>query len=242
MLLPCNNNITALGVSEDAWRDAADPAAVKAAIESSLGELATLIRPVFYQDNRHTLFVEPNVTERTIEEWQEWVTRTPQPEPDWRQPDWWKEIVVIPDIPRKWPLPDSGDPWRLPIDRGSLINPIPDRDWLINPGTAIRFDDVLIGPTGQPGIEILTAVEAAAGQGSVSVNPGSDLVGGSTVVLRDENTFARSGLKAIGGGLNIVGGSGFNSALEKNFNDLNRSGFGTGAPGAGRIGRQGRIV
>ena len=32
------------------------------------------MKPVFYQDNAHTLFVEPNVTERTIEEWQEWVT------------------------------------------------------------------------------------------------------------------------------------------------------------------------
>jgi len=232
-LLPCNNNLTALGVSEEAFQGAANPDAVKAAIKSGLGEIASLMKPAFYQDNRHTLFIEPNVSERTIEEWQEWVTQTPQPEPGWREPDWWKEIVVIPDIPRMWPIPDPGDPWRLPID----INPIPDRDWLVNPGTAIRFDDVLIGPTGQPGMKILTGAGVAAGQGRVRVNPGSDLAGGSTVVLGDATTFAKSGLKAIGGGLNVIGGAGFNSALEKNFNELNRSGFGAGMPGVGRVGR-----
>ncbi|WP_337287743.1 neuraminidase-like domain-containing protein [Candidatus Methylomirabilis sp.] len=236
-LLPCNNNLSTLGVSEDAYRNAADPAAVKAAIESGLAEIASLIKPVFYQDNRHTLFVEPNVTERTIKEWQDWVTRTPQPEPGRREPDWWKKIVVIPETSRRWPIPDPGDPWRLSIHSGSLINPIPDRDWLVNPGTAIKFDDSLIGPAGQPGIEIVTAVDAAAGYGRLSVNPGSDLAGGRTVVLSDENTFAKSGLKAIGGGLNIVGSAGFNSALEQSFSNLNRSGFGATVPAAGRIER-----
>jgi hypothetical protein len=238
-LLPCNNDLLPLGVSEEAIQGAVNPEAIKAAIKSGLGEIASLMKPVFYQNNQHTFFVEPNVTEKTIEECQEWVTRTPQPEPGWRVPDWWKNIIVIPEFPRKWPipLPDPGDPWRFPIDPSSLINPIPDRDWLINPGTAIKFDDVLIGPTGQPGIEIFTGVGPAVSQGHVNVNSGSDLASGSTVVLRDENTFGRSGLKAIGGGLNIVSDSGFNSALEKNFNDLNRSGFGAGMPGAGRMGR-----
>ena len=236
-LLPCNNNLTALGVSEEALQGAANLDPVKAAIESGLGEIASLMKPVFYQDNRHTLFVEPNVTERTIEEWQEWVTRTPQPEPGWHIPDRWREIVVIPDIPRKWPIPEPGDPWRLAIDRGSIINPVPDRDWLVNPGTAIKFGDVLVGPFGQPGIEIVAGLDAGAGQGPVNIHPGSVLAGGSIVVLRDENTFSRSGLSATAGGLNVIGGPGLNSALEKNFNDMNRSGFGAGAPGAERVGR-----
>jgi len=236
-LLPCNNNLLPLHGSKEAHRDAANPAAVTAAIQSGLDEIAFLVKPVFYQDNRHTFFVEPNVTERTIEEWQEWVTRTPPPEPDWQLPNWWDDLVVIPEGPWRWPSPDPGDPWRLPIDPGSLIDPIPDRDWLANPGTAIRFGDVLIGPTGQLGIEILTAANAVAGQGHVSVSPGSDLAGGTTVVLRDENAFAGSGLKTMGGGLNIVGSAGFNSALESNFSALNRSGFGAGVPAAVRTGR-----
>ena len=207
------------------------------AIGSGYGEIASLIKPVFYQDNRHTLFVEPNLTERTIEEWQEWVTRVPQPEPGWQMPDWWDDIVVIPEFPWKWTIPDPGDSWHLSIDPGSLINPVPDRDWLVNPGSVMKFGDVLIGPKGQPGIEIRVGGDPTVGQGLVNISPGSDLASGNTIVLRDEGSFAKSGLKGIGGGLNIVGGAGFNSALERNFTDMNRSGFGTGAPGVRLIGR-----
>lgn len=236
-LLPCNNRLTALGVSEDAYRGAANPDAVEAAIRSGLGEIATLMKPVFYQDSRHTFFVEPDVTERTIEEWQEWVTRTPATEPGWTQPDWWKDIVVIPEIPKKWPIPVPDAPWRSPIHPGSLINPVPDRDWLINPWSAIKFGDVLIGPAGQPGIEIRASADPATSLGRVNAGPGGDLASGSSIVLSDAASFARSGLREIAGGLNVVGGAGFNAALEKNFTDLNRSGFGAGAPGVGRMER-----
>lgn len=240
-LLPCDNNLMALGVSEDAYKNATNPAAVKAAIESGLEEIESLMKPVFYQDNAHTLFVEPSVTERTIEEWQEWVTRTPQPEPGLREPDWWNDIIVISEKPWKGPIPDPGDPWHVLIDPGSLINPIPDRDWLVNPGTGLLFDGVLIGPTGQPGMEILTAAEVAGaiaeGGTPVNVNPGSGIGAGSTIVLTGGTTLEKTGLTQVAGGLNIVGSAGFNSALEKNFNELNRSGFGTGMSGAGRFGR-----
>lgn len=209
-LQPCNNNLT-LGASEDAYQNAADPATVKAAIESGLPEIASLIKPVFYQDNRHTFFVEPDVTERTIEEWQEWVTRSPAPDPGWKAPNWWKKIVVIPDIPRKWPVPEPGDPWRFSVDPGSIIQPVPDRDWLVNPGSVVMFDDVLIGPAGQSGIEIHAGREFAAGGRLVKLNPGSG--GESHVVVRDERSFGNSELAVIGGGLNVVGGAGLTSAL-----------------------------
>jgi hypothetical protein len=233
-LLPCNNHLTALGVSEDAYQGAANPDAVKAAIQSGLGDIASLMKPVFYQDSRHTFFVEADVTERTIEEWQEWVTRTPVTEPGWTRPDWWKDIVIKPEIP-KWRMPIPDDPRRLLIDPGSLINPIPDQDWLVNPGTAIKFGDVLIGPMGQPGIEIRATPDPATNLGRVNVVPGGDLASGSSIVLTDTESFARSGLREIAGGLNVVGGAGFNSALEKNMTDLNRAGFGARVLGVGRI-------
>lgn len=236
-LLPCNNNLTALGVSEDTYGNAANPAAVEAAIKSGLSEIAALMKPVFYQDHRHTFFVEPDITERTIEEWQEWVTRTPQPDAGWQVPGWWKEIVVIPEIPRKWPIPEIGDPWRVPVDPGSLINPRADRDWLINPGSAIQFGDVLIGQNGQAGIDIQAAGGFAASEGRLNVNPGSSLDPGKSAIVRDEKSFASSGLASVVGGLNIVGGAGFNSALARNFADMNASGFGAGLSGAARIGR-----
>jgi hypothetical protein len=69
----------------------------------------------------------------------------------------------------------------------------------------------------------------------VNVVPGGDLASGSSIVLTDTESFARSGLREIAGGLNVVGGAGFNSALEKNMTDLNRAGFGARVLGVGRI-------
>lgn len=212
-LLPCDNNIT-LGSPE----------------------IASLMKPVFYQDNAHTLFVEPYVTEQTIEEWQEWVTRTPQSESGWGTPDRrLKEIVVIQAIPWKGLIPD--DLWRPTIDRGSLIYPNPDNDWLVNTGTVLVFDGVLIGPAGWSGLEILPARGIAEGGMPVNVNPGSGLASDNTVVLTGTTALEKTGLTEVAGGLNVVGGAGFNSVLEKNLNELNRSGFGAGMPGAGRIRR-----
>ncbi|WP_448544495.1 neuraminidase-like domain-containing protein [Roseiflexus sp.] len=227
-LLPADNELLPMGVSEDAYRNAANPEAVKAAIESGLSEIATLMRPVFYQDNRHTFFVEPSVTEKTIEEWEEWVIKTPQAEPWQPEFPWWKENVVLPELPKKkWPLPDPVGPRVHPDIR---IDPVRDRDWLINPATVLKFDETLIGPVGQPGLEVATDL-AQPGLGTqINVNPGSEVAGAVTVGAA--HTFARSGLQITGGGLNVIGSAGLNPALAQNVKDLNRSGVGAGVPGA----------
>jgi len=230
-LLPADNELLPMGVSEDAYRNAANPEAVKAAIESGLGEIATLMRPVFYQDNRHTFFVEPSVTEKTVEEWEEWVTKPPQAEPWPPELPWLKEIVVFPTL--NGPLPDPVGPQAHPDIR---INLVRDRDWLINATTVLKFDEALIGPVGQPGLEVATDV-AQMGLGTqINVNPGSEVAG--AVAVGAAHTFARSGLRITGGGLNVIGRAGLNPALAQNVKDLNQSGFGAGLPGAtGPIGR-----
>ena len=238
-LVPCDNDLTALGVPEDAQQSAANAAAVKAAIERGVGELASLMKPVFYQDNAHTFFAEPSVTERVIEEWQEWVTPPPQPEPAWQNPGWWKDIKVIAELPTLSSASPEDPKGGSFIDPGSVINPIPSFDWLLNPGTGLLFNGVLIGPNGQPGLEILTAAagDIAGRETPINVNPGSGLASGSTVVLTGATSPDKTGLSLVASGLNIVGSAGFNSALEKNFSSLNRSRSGAGLPGSGRTER-----
>jgi hypothetical protein len=237
-ILPCDNNLTAFGISEDAYQNAAKRDAVEAAINSGLGETASLIKPVFYQDNQHILFVEPDVTERTIEEWQEWVTPTPQPEPDWRKSDWWNELVIIPEAPRTQTIPDPRDPrFGFEIDPGALINPIRDHDWLVNPATVLAFDNTLIGPAGQPGFQIFGGEVASAvtvGGTIVNVNPGGGLAAGSAVVIADTGKDEECGCFEE---FNVVGNAGFNTMHAKNFDKLNRSGFGAGLPATGRVNR-----
>jgi len=229
-LLPCNNDIT-LGGPDSGWLDSDKPEAVAKAIEAGLPEIASLIKPVFYQNNTDTLFVEPNITERTIEEWEEWVTRTPQPEPGWRIPDRWKDVVVIPEIPLKEPIPDPGDPWRIPIDPGSLIKPKPGFDWLVNPLTGLLYDNEVIGPSGRAGLAILPShvVAGAVTEDGMlaNIHASSDLPMG-TVAIVPSTVLDQAGLTKVAGGLNVVGSAGFNSELGQNFNELNRSRFDAG--------------
>ncbi|SFE35463.1 neuraminidase-like domain-containing protein [Nitrosomonas sp. Nm166] len=204
-LLPCNNNLTALGFSD-------------------IDDIASLIKPVFYQDNQHTFFIEPSVTERTIEEWQEWVAHAPRFEPGLIMTEI-EPVAVAPTLR----LPNLKDLWTdLAIDKASLVtNTRRNQDWMTNSGTVLQFDKTLIGPAGQSGLQILieqTTGAITAGT-QVNINPGSGLASGK-VVMADAQTFEQSGLIQMTGGMNVVGGAGFNSALEKNLSESIQTGLG----------------
>lgn len=238
-LLPCNNDIT-LGSLVSGSRDRDKAETVAKTIEAGLPEIASLIKPVFYQDNRHTLFVEPNATERTIIMWNGWLTPPAQSEPGWHLPDWWKDVIVIPEIPWKLPFPDPKDPWPHPIDPASLINPKPAYDWLVNPLTGLRFDDEVIGPSGRAGIVVLPSHEVAAVIPNdallANIHSGSDLPMG-TVAIVPSSVLDQAGITKVAGGLNVVGGAGFSSGLAQNLDELNRFRSDTGRSGSGRTGR-----
>ncbi|HEY9419811.1 MAG TPA: neuraminidase-like domain-containing protein, partial [Thermoanaerobaculia bacterium] len=183
-LLPCDNDIT-LGSPE----------------------IAALAEPVFYQDNAYTLFVEPSVTERTITDWEDWITPMPKPKPEWERPEWWKDIVVTPKVPRPRPIPvDPDDPtWRNPIGPESLISLEIEQDWLVNPRTGLLFEGELIAPGGRAGATVTPGIEAM-------------------------------GTRAGGGRLNVIDASGFNSTLARGLDALKDSAFGAGNVGTPRIG------
>lgn len=239
-LLPCNNDISLGSLAQGSLDDAENANAVDKAIAAGLPEIASLIKPIFYQDNRYTLFVEPNVTERTIEQWNEWITSPPHAELAWHNPDWWTDLSVLSGFPWKPPHPDPEDPRRLSIDPVSLIYPKPAYDWLMNPLTGLRFDDEVIGPTGRAGIVVLSSLEGVGDiQDDVllaNIHAGSDLPVGS-VALVPGALLEQAGMTKVAGGLNIVGGGGFNSALAQNFLALNRSRFGAGISAAGTVRR-----
>ncbi|HYI12532.1 MAG TPA: neuraminidase-like domain-containing protein [Thermoanaerobaculia bacterium] len=220
-VVPCNNELTSLGVAEEAFEGAENQAAVQAAHAAGIGEIASLMKPVFYQDNANTFFVEPSVTEQTIEEWQDWITRTPLPDSDWPPND---HIAVSPGLPNKAFLTSPTDPSPLSIDTDSLIQPAPAVDWLVNPATALLFDGVPVGPTGRPRVRIRTTAGAEEDGAVVQMNPAGGLPPGNTVVLIGGATLEESGLTDAQGGLNVIGSAGFNPALDKNFRDLNRLG------------------
>ena len=231
-LVPCDSAASPLPAADSPD----DDPAVAEAIQRGLPEIAALMQPVFFQDKAHTLFVEPSVTERTIEEWQDWVSPTPQPERDWRNPHWWNNLTLVAEHPRTNAGPDSGGrSGTFDVDPGSLINPKPRVDWLVNPATALEFDGVLIGPSGRPGLEIRRTGDSTDGGSPVNVHPAGGLAAGSTlVVTAPDGVMRRSGLTRPRGGLNVIGSGGFNAALARNLAAASGNGFGFDAAGVTR--------
>jgi hypothetical protein len=187
-------------------------------------EIAALVTPLFYEDDRsNTFFVQPTFKEKTIEEWQEWVTQTPQPEVEWDQPDWWDKLDIKPLVPQvKAPVPvNPGDPiWQTRIDPRARFELAPREDWLANRQTLVQFDDELVGPAGRAGLAVQPAESVAALDGSapaIAVNAGSAIAADRAVVAVDTTALAAANLSRDGTGINIVGGTGLNSALLKNL-------------------------
>ncbi|MGV1003418.1 MAG: neuraminidase-like domain-containing protein [Candidatus Nanopelagicales bacterium] len=222
-LLPVNNLIT-LGVSADAYTGADNPAAVRAALQASIGEIEALLKPSFYADHSTTLFVEPEVIERTIEEWQEWVTTTPVPatsHPEWIDDDrYWKELVQ-PRYPKpKFTRPD--DPLINPLDRitnfgapHSLVQKLNDGDWLTNPSTGLVFDGQVIGHSGQVGLNLVDSVSAAGLGGTAVAIPIATGSGLATDLVLMPSAGARLDLTdsaLLGQGVSLVGPAGLNPA------------------------------
>lgn len=197
-LLPCANTLT-LGTEE----------------------IASLVSPIFYQDDQsNTFYIEPRFKEKTIEEWDEWVTRTPEPEVEWDRPDWWGKLTLEALVPdQRVPVPvNPGDPiWKTQIDPRARFEMASKQDWLANTATVMQFDDELIGPTGRAGLAVRTSLESE-GTTAINVNAGSAVASGSTVVVIDSSALASAGLAHTVGGLNVIGGNGLNSALLKNMN------------------------
>ena len=218
-ILLCNNNIS-LGALEYE--------STKAAKLEAVPEIDSLRQPVFYmscdRDKCHdTLFIEPNVAERTIPEWPDWV---PQPEPDyqWSQDTEADTEAIVEAIPENKPIPEPPEIYPEAVFKYNLK-----LDWLVNRRTAFLFDGNLIGPKGRAG-EIRPYTEVAGtiieGSALVNVHAGSEIATGNIVILAAGTTLEKIGMEQAASGLNVVGSGGFNSSLAQNFNAINQEGFG----------------
>jgi len=235
-IVPCNNELTPMVVSTDASEGADAPDVVAAAVQSGLTEIGTLLKPVFYKDTRNTLFIEPSVTERTIEEWQDWVTTTPVPEPGYLDPDWFDQFEILPTYPWREPWPPV-DPWVI-TDPDSLVKVLPVDDWLVNPVTAVAFDGVLVGANGRAPIAVLPSADVSlavlGGALPIEINAGGGVDGSKVLVAVGGASPETSVLTHGSATLNVIGAGGLNKTLIENANAVNIGREAFGAMGAGR--------
>jgi hypothetical protein len=102
-------------------------------------EIADLVSPFFYADHAHTFYVEPTLTETTIEAYDDWIPSTPS------------YATLDPakvDLASQRPYYQRVGP-RDPI--GPLARYIVDlpRDWVTDPRTVVKLDGSVIGEAGR---------------------------------------------------------------------------------------------
>lgn len=155
-------------------------------------KIDSLISPFFFEDHEKsvTLFVEPEVREKTVVTWEEWIIKEEVVIPVYDNDDFWKKIPVKEIVPfdkiREFDklIDPKVNPYINPYEE--VINP--GRDWVTNPGTVIQYEDSFLGSKGGLILEkagngqfgsVMTGINTGA---IVNVNPGSDLVSGPVII------------------------------------------------------------
>lgn len=154
-----------------------------------------LTHPFFYQDRENTFFVEPTMTETTIDEWDWWVVPYPWPYAHLNSEQWWNDLTLQAALPVALHLPVVSQ-----IDPASLYQLKPVQDWVTNPTTVLQYGDNFVGRSGG-----LTLVNLPARNGSGSggvqlkpVVPGSSL-GSIATLANGTGRILNSGIHRPGG-------------------------------------------
>jgi hypothetical protein len=116
-------------------------------------DLAELVSPFFLADERHTFYVEPVVTETTVDQWNGWVPA--KPPTNVAAPN--KTIIAQvpahtkPVAPKPKPEPD-------PVGPAARYAVQPSQDWLISSAAVVHLDGTQIGATGATSRAVLAGV------------------------------------------------------------------------------------
>jgi hypothetical protein len=219
--VPCNNEIGYDFPTTNAY-DETD--LLEALLRHRLG-LTPLMKPIFYQDKSHTFFIEPSVTERTIEKWEEWIVKSLESDVGPLHSDWLDDIVVIPETPKNHIPSMMASGSAFPVSPESVLQEKPSRDWLINPNTGLLFDSELIGRGGRAELQVVprSKLGNAASEAGVLVMPVADAImdnGSATdskVALVETTRLGKSGLNGGMSGLHIVDSRGVKISMMKKF-------------------------
>lgn len=158
-------------------------------------EVGALMRPFFYQNDQHTFFVEPRVTDTTIEKWEEWVVTTPVLQARSDDSFFLKDIFLVAQVP--------ATSYRTPISPSIYARfKVPEQDdWLTHPQVAFEYNKETIGRTGrlnvQPAAESLSFVAQEESAKSYVSAPASVISDKALIVGRDGNGITSTVLNQI---------------------------------------------
>ncbi|GLV54300.1 hypothetical protein KDH_11480 [Dictyobacter sp. S3.2.2.5] len=172
--------------------------------------IETLTRPFFYQDSENTFFVEPTMTETTIEEWDWWVIKYPWSNTHLNADQWWQNLVLQPSVPITFRVPPIEA-----IDPTALYQLKPVQDWVTNQSTVLRYGDHLVGQSGG-----LTIVKQPLSDRIGTLSTGIQLKpvapGSISNIVNGGHVLNGGILHAGGGGLNLIDANGLTKGALKN--------------------------
>jgi len=169
-------------------------------------EAGSLASPFFFADKNNpqvggnsgfqeelTFFVQPTLTENTIDQWEGWAVPPPTRPQEWLNPAMVDQINLAAQVPKSVPTP---------IDRIASVYAVKDTaDWLTNPATAVSFGSAWVGQSGGFNVAQNTSLanlalvtSAIAGRGG-SVMPG---VATASVTLVGKGGLSLSQVLATG--------------------------------------------
>ena len=161
--------------------------------------------PFFYQDSQNTFFVEPTLTETTIDRWEEWVIPNPGVTHHWDDTLILDNIPLEPHIPLDPRIIASLPP--IAIDPRAHFSIERKVDWATHPATVLTFEGHLIGQAGGLAIsahevggirEVAVTSSVLAGSGKAST-----IAAGST--RSDETALSAPALTVVStAGLNAA--------------------------------------
>ncbi|MGC2745754.1 MAG: neuraminidase-like domain-containing protein [Candidatus Angelobacter sp.] len=180
-ILPCANPVA--------------PAPFLDPTEPLYNQAGALVSPLFYKDTFNpsasptnfsdelTFFVEPSLSEVTIDQWSGWAITPGVSSSQWSDPTIFDNIPVIAQVPVAGPVPTNpGDPVN------SVFRMQETTDWVTDPATAVSFGDSLITKNGG------MSVSAPAGLGSSIPGISNSTLGNFGSLLTKQNVVGPQGI------------------------------------------------
>jgi hypothetical protein len=132
-------------------------------------QAGSLVSPFFFKDtsnpaaasqpqflDERTLFVQPSLTEKVIQDWDGWAISPTIPAENWADPNMLNQINVLAQVPVAGPVPISpGDPFYSVFPMQDLT------DWVTHPAVTVSLGGVAIGQHGgvpTPGLVLVGAL------------------------------------------------------------------------------------
>jgi hypothetical protein len=105
-------------------------------------DIGPLIAPFFYQDRKHTFYVEPTLTETTTRRWEDWAIPVHSaPTEELQLPPLLKELVPIPKL---FEPPEPIEKWAP----DAVFEMDAAGDWATNPAARVALGETFVGEGG----------------------------------------------------------------------------------------------